>query len=177
MSTSRIVFLSMLSAMSFVLMWLSIPVFPPAPYLKYDPSDLPLLLATIIYGPFAGLMTLAVKNTMYFLLHGGNIFSILMNFSASATFLLVTSFFYKRINLIVSGSAGAVAMALIMVPMNMVIVPLIHGVPFEKVWALMLPIYIPFNLIKGCLNVTLFLLTWKVIQKRSVMQKMPSANG
>lgn len=171
MSTTKLVFLAMLSAISFILMWLGFPIIPIAPYLKFEPSDVPLMLATVIYGPFAGLLALSAKNLLYFLLHGGNIFGIFMNFSASATFLLVLSFFYKRTHFIISAGLATVALALIMIPLNVIIVPLQFGMAFEQVWALVLPVYIPFNLIKGCLNTALFILIWSLINKRGLMRK------
>lgn len=177
MSTYKLVFLAMLSAISFVFMWLGFPIIPIAPYLKFEPSDVPLMMATIIYGPLAGVLALTVKNMLYFLLHGGNIFGIFMNLSASATFLLVTSFFYRRMHLIVSGGLGTIAMALVMIPLNVIIVPLQFGMTFEQVWPLVLPVYTPFNLIKGCINTVLFILVWSLINKRDSVRKLRSANG
>lgn len=172
MSSSKLVFLAMLSAISFVLMWFGFPIIPIAPYLKFEPSDVPLIIATVAYGPLAGLMTLTVKNLLYFLLHGGNIFGIFMNFSASATFLCVTALFYRRLHFIISAGLGTVFMALIMIPLNVIVVPLQFGIPFAQVWALMLPVYIPFNLIKGCLNTALFLLIWPLIKKHGLVGKL-----
>lgn len=170
MSIYKLVFLAMIGALSFVLMWFGFPIIPAAPYLKFEPSDVPLMLATIAYGPVAGIMALTIKNLMYFLLHGSNIFGIFMNFCASATFLLVGYFVNKKMNFAVSGGAGAIAMALVMIPLNMIIVPLEFGLPLEKVQALLLPVYIPFNLIKGSLNTVLFILLWSVLKKSAVTQ-------
>lgn len=174
MVTKKFVFLAMISAMSFILMWISIPIIPVAPYLKFEPSDVPLLIASVIYGPLAGVMALAVKNFLYFLLHGGSIFGIFMNFCASATFLLVTMYVYKKANLIISAGLGTIAMALMMIPLNVIIVPLEFGLQFQQVWALLLPVYIPFNLIKGCLNTVLFILIWSLIKKRVLKPSIPS---
>ncbi|RFU65161.1 ECF transporter S component [Peribacillus glennii] len=170
MSIYKLAFLGMIGALSFVLMWFGFPILPAAPYLKFEPSDVPLMIATIAYGPIAGILALTVKNLMYFLLHGSNIFGIFMNFMASATFLLVVSFVNKKMNMAVAGGAGAVAMALVMIPLNLIIVPLEFGIPFEQVSSLLLPVYIPFNLIKGCFNTFLFILLWSVLKNRAVVQ-------
>jgi riboflavin transporter len=166
MKTTKLVILGMLSAMSLVLMWVGFPIIPIAPYLKYEPSDLPLMIASIIYGPLSGVLTLTIKNFLYFFVHGGNIFGIFMNLCASTTFLLTMSFFNKKTNIIVSAGLGSVAMALITIPLNVIIVPLEYGMEIKKVWALILPVYIPFNLIKGSLNTILFILIWSQIKKR-----------
>jgi riboflavin transporter FmnP len=166
----KLVFLAMTAALSFVLMWFGFPIIPIAPYLKFEPSDVPLMIATVTYGPTAGVLALTVKSLMYFLLHGGSIFGIIMNFFASATFLLVISYVNKKMNFAVATGAGSIAMALVMIPLNMIIVPLEFGVAFEQVWALILPVYIPFNLIKGILNTVFFVLIWSVLKNREIVR-------
>ncbi|WP_419880363.1 ECF transporter S component [Peribacillus sp. B-H-3] len=170
MSIYKLVFLGMAGALSFVLMWLGFPIIPAAPYLKFEPSDIPLMIATIVYGPVAGLMALTVKNLIFFITNGSSIFGIFMNFCASATFLLVMSFVNKKINIVVSGVAGSIAMALIMIPLNMMIVPIEFGTPFKEVQSLLLPVYIPFNLIKGVLNTVFFVILWSVLKNRTIAQ-------
>jgi riboflavin transporter len=60
--------------------------------------------------------------------------------------------------------------SLFMIPMNMIIVPLEFGVSFEQVSALLLPVYIPFNLIKGLFNTVLFVLLWSALKNRAIVQ-------
>lgn len=57
----RLVVISMLSSISFVLMLLNFP-FPGLPgYLKIDFSDIPAIIAILIYGPGAGIAVEALK--------------------------------------------------------------------------------------------------------------------
>jgi riboflavin transporter len=166
MKTIKLVMIGMLSSMSLALMWVGFPIIPIAPYLKYEPSDIPLMIASMMYGPLTGLIALVIKNSLYFFVHGGNIFGIFMNFCASGTFLLMMSLFYKKTNIFVSAGIGTIAMALITIPLNVIIVPLEFGMDVKKVWAMILPVYIPFNLVKGSLNTILFILVWSQIKKR-----------
>lgn len=164
MSAKKIVMLSMFASISYTIMWLGISIIPIAPFLKYEPSDVPLMMATLMFGPHAGLLALITKELLYFLIHGGNILGIIMHFFAAATFILTMYFFVKRTNLIVSGIIATIAMAIVMIPLNMIIVPLQFGTPFENVWALMLPVYIPFNLIKGALNTVILVFVWSMVK-------------
>jgi hypothetical protein len=51
-SVRRLVFISLLIAMSYALMFaLQIPLVPVAPYLKYDPSDVPTLVGSFHLRP------------------------------------------------------------------------------------------------------------------------------
>src|SRR5699024_1318634 len=130
------------------------------PFLKFEPSDVPLLLAAVLYGPFAGFMAILAKNILYFLIHGGNIFGIFMSFFASLTFILVTVFLLRKLNIILAAVFGTIALGLIMIPLNLIIVPLQFGIPFENVWKLLLLVYIPFNLLKVTLNMAIFMMVY-----------------
>lgn len=156
----------MLVAMSFIVMWFGMPIIPIAPFLKFEPSDVPLLLAAVLYGPFAGFLAILAKNMLYFMIHGGSIFGIFMSFFASLTFVLVTVFLHRKMNLILAAVFGSIALALVMIPLNLIIVPLQFGTPFENVWKMLLPVYLPFNLIKGALNTTIFSIVYSFIKNR-----------
>lgn len=56
---------AVLSALSFLLMLVPpIPLFPPAPFLKYEPSDIPALVGGLLFGPRAGIAVIAVKSLL-----------------------------------------------------------------------------------------------------------------
>ena len=57
---------------------------------------------------------------------------------------------------IIAAMAGAVVG-------NLVVTPMWLGVPFEAVTAMIIPILIPFNLLKGLLNAVLTLIIYKSI--------------
>lgn len=61
MKVKKLVVISMLSSIAFVLMLLNFP-FPGLPdYLKIDFSDVPAIIAILIYGPLAGIAVEAIK--------------------------------------------------------------------------------------------------------------------
>lgn len=56
-STRQLVSMAMLGAISIVLVSVvHFPLIPAAPFLEYDPADIPILIGTFAYGPLAGLL-------------------------------------------------------------------------------------------------------------------------
>lgn len=56
---------------------------------------------------------------------------------------------------------GSIAMTLIMVPANLIVTPLFTGFSTQTIKGLLLPIIVPFNLIKAVINGTIALLLFK----------------
>ncbi|PTF16998.1 ECF transporter S component, partial [Staphylococcus cohnii] len=69
--TKRLITISMLSAVSFILMFIKFPIPFLPPYLTLDFSDIPALLATFSLGPVAGIIILFIKNLLNFLFNIG----------------------------------------------------------------------------------------------------------
>ena len=64
----RLITISMLSAIAFVLTFIKFPIPFLPPYLTLDFSDVPSLLATFTFGPVAGIIVALVKNLLnYFI--------------------------------------------------------------------------------------------------------------
>lgn len=122
--THKLVVTAMLSAVATVLMFLdfSIPVLIPA-FVKMDISELPALLASFSLGPVYGIVVCLLKNLFNLLFHGstGGI-GELCNFLLGATFAGVAGMVYAhhktRKNALVAAVSGAVAMAVVSVPVN-----------------------------------------------------------
>ena len=63
-STKQMVAMAMLSAISIVFITLvRFPIFPAAPFLEYDPADIPILIGTFLYGPIAGFILTVMFTT------------------------------------------------------------------------------------------------------------------
>ncbi len=63
----RLITISMLSAIAFVLTFIKFPIPFLPPYLTLDFSDVPSLLATFTFGPVAGIVVALVKNLLNYL--------------------------------------------------------------------------------------------------------------
>ena len=61
---------AMPSAVALVLMLLEFPLLPAAPYLKMDFSDVPAVLAGVLFGPVYGVLTELLKNLLEMLIKG-----------------------------------------------------------------------------------------------------------
>ncbi|RJE27835.1 ECF transporter S component, partial [Staphylococcus aureus] len=68
----RLITISMLSAIAFVLTFIKFPIPFLPPYLTLDFSDVPSLLATFTFGPVAGIVVALVKNLLNYLFSMGD---------------------------------------------------------------------------------------------------------
>ena len=166
--TKKLVRMAMLAAISIILLLvIRIPIFPGAPFLEYDMADVPVLLGAFTMGPAAGLMILFVVSLIQaFMLGGNGIIGMIMHFFASGALVVMASFIYRRFgqntkSLIVGLIMGGLLMTALMVPFNLIFIPMLFGVETSVVTAMILPILIPFNLIKAGLNSVLFFLLFK----------------
>lgn len=167
----RLVFISMLIAMSYALMFaLQIPLVPVAPYLKYDPSDVPTLVGSFIFGPVAGVTIAFVKATLFLLTKGtsGPVGSI-QNFIASGTFALVAGIIYRRFphkwGVLTGMLAGGLAMTAIMIPVNFYWALGAYGIPKAAHLELVRTAITPFNLARGALSTLLTFPVFLALQK------------
>ncbi len=92
----RLITISMLSAIAFVLTFIKFPIPFLPPYLTLDFSDVPSLLATFTFGPVAGIVVALVKNLLNYLFSIGDPVGPFANFLAGASFLLTAYAIYKN---------------------------------------------------------------------------------
>lgn len=76
----RLITISMLSAIAFVLTFIKFPIPFLPPYLTLDFSDVPSLLATFTFGPVAGIVVALVKNLLNYLFSMGDQLDHLLTF-------------------------------------------------------------------------------------------------
>lgn len=56
-TAAKVATLGMLAAISTVLvLFVHFPIFPTATFLEYDPADIPILIGTFLFGPWSGLL-------------------------------------------------------------------------------------------------------------------------
>ncbi len=163
--TQKLAKIAMLVAISVVLVYIvHFPIFPAAPYLEYDPADIPIFIGTFAFGPLAGLMLVVVTAVIQGVTvsSAGGIYGIIMHILATGSFVLVAGIIYRghksRSKAVVALAAGVVTMTAVMVVANLIVTPLYLGVPISVVKGL-LPYIIGFNLVKAGVNsiITFFL--------------------
>lgn len=174
-STKMYVGGALLAAIGFILMLFQIPLIPEANFLLYDPGDVAVLLAGVIYGPWIGFLSVLVKNILYFIVKGvGGPIGILMNTIATGSFVVVPAIVlrYNKRLLIPALLMGVAAKTLIMIPANLIFTPIYTGLPVAEVWRLVKVAVTPFNIAQGSINMLLFLLVYGVLEK--YIQKLKS---
>lgn len=171
MKTREIVIIGLLGALAFLLMaTFSIPILPHAQYLRFEPGEVPGLLAVYLLGPVAGVLVNGIKGTIYFLFRATSIFGPISDFLASGSFAIILGWIYRSckgkgafVYALLFANIGRV---LIMIPVNIIILGLQFGMDKGKVMSLMLPAIIPFNIIKSTLNSIFAHIIIKVLIRR-----------
>jgi len=174
--------LAVLAAISVLLVWLvHFPIFPAAPFLEYDPADIPIFIATFAFGPVGGVILTAVVSFIqgFTVSAASGIIGVLMHLLATGSFALVAGFIYKK-NRSRKGSitaliSGVGVMVGVMVLWNIVVTPIYMGVDQSVVIGMLVPVIIPFNLIKAGVNAAITMVLYKHIgklfKKSGVLQK------
>jgi len=144
------------------------PLIPQAPFLLYDPGDIPILVAGFKFGPGLGLLLTAMVAVLFALITGeGGPWGVLMHFLATGSYVVLAGFIYQRrrtrSGAITSLIVAPLFMTAIMVGANLLVTPLYLGVGREIVKGMLLSAIIPFNLLKGVINGAITLLVYKRI--------------
>ena len=98
LTTKNLTMIAMLSAIAAVLMIFEIQLpFSPS-FVKFDFSDLPVMLGGFLIGPFAGGIIAFMKILLHFLLNGTTSFFVgdLSNLLLTISFVLPASFIYQQ---------------------------------------------------------------------------------
>ena len=152
--------MAMLVAISIVSLYVIplISFFPTAPYLQYDMADVPVLVGTMLFGPGSGLLILLLVSVLQGITisAGSGWVGIVMHFCASGALVLVAGLIYRKWktvwSLILGLVLGSLTMTALMIPLNLFFTVRYFGVPYEAVRDLLVPVIIPFNLLKSGLN-------------------------
>lgn len=163
----KLIILSLLGTISLVLFFLNFPLPFLPPYLKIDFSDVPAMMAALIFSPVAGIIVLAIKNVLYWLVSGaGDPIGVLSNFVAGLMFIVPVSILYhkfKGVKSIVTGLiTGTIVMAFGMSVLNYYLILPAYG--WFMGWDMSESIrgktvligILPFNFVKGIIVSLLF---------------------
>ncbi|MGM9925976.1 MAG: ECF transporter S component [Bacillus sp. (in: firmicutes)] len=171
----KFVVIGMFSSIAYLLMLLNFPLPPFPSFLNIDFSDVPALIAAIIFGPVAGIVVELVKNVLDYVMTGSEVgvpIGHFANFIAGVAFILPVYYIYKKASskrgLVVGLVAGTVFMAVFMAIMNYLVI--LPAYSFFLGWnmgdakVLATTAILPFNLIKGVLMTSVFLLLFSRMQ-------------
>jgi riboflavin transporter FmnP len=170
--TNKLVRIAVLSALSIVLvMLIRFPIIPSAPFLEYEPGDVPMLVAAFMYGPWAGfVMTVIVSIIQAFTVSAASGWvGLVMHVISAGTFVIVSGTIYKRFHTFKGAfaalAAGSISMVLVMIPSNLYFSVNFYGIPYDAVMAMLPTAILPFNLIKSLANSLLVILVYKPLTR------------
>lgn len=126
-------------------------------FLSYDPKDIIITLGGLIWGPAtAFLISLVVSLVEMITISDTGVIGLIMNVISTCSFACTASFIYKKkrtlSGAIVGLLTGCVTMTTVMLLWNYLITPLYMNATREQVVAMLLPVFLPFNLLKAGLN-------------------------
>lgn len=166
--TKKLTVLAMLSALAYIVMVVGrIPVIM---FLKYDPKDVIITIGGFLYGPLSAFTISAVVSFVeMFTVSATGLIGLVMNIISSCAFACTASYIYKSKRTITGAIMGLIAGWLlttaVMLLWNYFIAPIYMGLPREAVAELLIPAFLPFNLLKGGLNAAITMLLYKPIKK------------
>ena len=158
--------IAMMCAFAYVIMLVArIPV---VLFLKYEPKDVIITIGGFIFGPFTSfLISVVVAFIEMITVSETGIIGFIMNVLSTCCFACTAAYFYKKKHTISGAVLGLVIGIFIttgvMLLWNYFIAPFYMGYPREAIAELLLPAFLPFNLLKGGLNTALTLLLYKPI--------------
>lgn len=164
--TKKLTMLAMLTALAFILTLLCrLSLFSAAPFLTYDPKDVIIVISGFLFGPLAALAVSVVVSLLEMTISQSGLIGMLMNVLATVGFACTASIIYKCKRTIGGAVLGLIVgcftMTALMLLWNYLISPLYMGVSRDVVAQMLLPVFLPFNLIKAVINTALALLLYK----------------
>ncbi len=158
----RIAIAALFTAIAIVMSYLEIPIFPAAPYLKYDPSGVVCMIAGFAFGPYLA----AIISILMWIPHlFGNPIGALMGMIATLSYTLPAALLYKNTQTkkraIIGMSVGGVISICLSLLANLIFTPLYTPIAVADVIALIIPILLPFNLLKVLINSIICTLIYK----------------
>ena len=183
-SVKEMVLIAMLAAIAFVVV--SVVRIPVVLFLKYEPKDVIITIGGFLLGPLAAFITSLVVSLveMVSISDTGPI-GALMNLLSTCSFACTAAIFYKKRHTL-SGAIGglllgSVVMVAAMLLWNWLITPLYMGVDRSAVEGMLIPMFLPFNLLKAGLNSALVLVLYKplvtALRKANLVPSQAKTSG
>ena len=167
-NVKQMVSLAMICAIAFVVMLLSKLLPQVYTFLQLDVKDTVICIGGFVFGPVAAAVVSIIVPLleMFFASDTGPI-GFIMNVLATASFCCTASFVYKKVHTkkgaIVGLTLGVIMLTAVMLLWNYLITPIYQGLPRETVAAMLPTVFLPFNVVKGGLNMALILVLYKPV--------------
>lgn len=165
-SAKNLTTLAMLCAIAYALV--AVCRIPVVLFLKYEPKDVVIAMGGFMMGPLASLLISTVVSLVEMVAVSDNgFYGLLMNILSTCAFACPAAFIYKKKHTMSGAVTGLVVgscfMTAAMLLWNYIITPGYMGMPREAVADMLVPYFLPFNLLKSGLNTAFTLLLYKPI--------------
>lgn len=183
-NTRKLTLIAMFCALAYVVA--AVGRVPVVLFLKYEPKDVIITLSGLIMGPATAMIVSVITSFVEMIsVSDTGIIGCIMNIISSCSFACTASFIYKKKKTLAGAGIGLVSgyvvMVCLMLLWNYCITPLYMGYPREAVAELLIPAFLPFNLIKGGLNAALTYLLYKpvinALRKTQLLPETESKKG
>ena len=164
--TRKLTVIGMLCALAFIAV--TVCRIPMVEFLKYEPKDVIIVIGGLLYGPLAAVAVSVVSSVAEMVTTSttGPV-GLLMNVISSCAFAcpIALAYRYRRsfAGLAVGAVVGVAFMCAMMLLWNWLITPLYLETPREVVEQMLLPVFLPFNLIKGGINAVLICILYRPV--------------
>jgi len=168
-TAKKLVTWAMITAIAYVVMYLS--KFLPQVYgfLQFDLKDTVICLGGFVFGPLAA-AAISLVVTFLEMLSASDTGPVgfLMNLVSTATFCCTASYVYRKAKGSKKGTViglvlAVLALTAVMLIWNYLITPIYQGIPRSAVAELLPTVFLPFNLVKGGLNMAGVLLLYQPV--------------
>ena len=167
-NVKKITTVGMLCAIAFVAKLVSSVIPAVSGFLSFDLKDVIIVIAGFMMGPMAaGLVTLIVSLIEMITISSTGLIGLVMNVLSSCSFACTAALIYQKHRslkgAIVGLGCGVIAMTAVMILWNWLITPLYMHVDRSVVIGMLIPVFLPFNLVKGGINAALTMLIYKPV--------------
>ena len=161
--------IGMLTALAYAVMALFklIPI-NIAGFLTCDLKDVIIAICGFMFGPIPGVIVSVIVSLIEMItISSTGPIGMLMNIISTCAFIVPAAIIYrsnrKFSRALIGLVVGIFCMTAVMILWNWLITPLYMGVSREEVVSMLLPVFLPFNLIKAAINAALTLLLYNPI--------------
>ena len=168
MNVKTLTSLAMLTAITYVVMYLSKLLPQLYGFLQLEVKSTVICIGGFVFGPLAaaGISIVVAVIEMVTVSDTGPI-GCVMNCLAACAFACPAAWIYKRQHTkkgaIIGLSVGVAVLVAAMVAWNYLLTPIYQGVPRSVVAGMLPTVFLPFNLLKGVLNMALTLVLYKPV--------------
>jgi len=167
MNVRTLVSLAMLTGIAYVVMLLSKILPQVYTFLQLDVKDTVICIGGFVFGPLAAMISIVVALVEMFTVSDTGPIGFLMNVLATCAFSCTAAFVYKKMHTkkgaVIGLTLGTICLTAVMILWNYLITPIYQGIPRDAIVAMLPTVFLPFNVVKGGLNMALILVLYKPV--------------